>query len=387
VEPNRSKGRGQVVAIGALSAALAVLGVGCRDDGNDLVDGDDRADTIEASDASDASDASNGSEVPDASQASSIGDEPAGTAATDVTAAGTATSAPSDRPTDTSQPAQSAGTRPADAEDTPGSGTAPDATQPPASDPPPTTTQPATEPPPPTQPIDAGTLAFCDAVVAAEATFTRGPLVDFATATPEEIDAAVAEHEATLDSLLGATAAASPAGIAPDVATVVDFVRSSLASGEDVASDPDYRAADERVDVFVADSCGYRTVEVSAVEYSFDTIPTSLPAGRTTFVFTNNGAEIHEMVVFRINDGVTETVDELLALPEDEAFEKVTFTGATFGVQRETDTETFELTPGRYVALCFVPIGTTEVEPDDADVAEPGPPHFTEGMQAEFTVS
>jgi hypothetical protein len=223
--------------------------------------------------------------------------------------------------------------------------------------------------------------------VAAETTFTRGPVVDFATATPEEIDAAVAEHEATLDSLLGATAAASPSGIAPDVATVVDFVRSSLASGEDVASDPDYRAADERVDVFVADSCGYRTVEVSAVDYSFDTIPTSLPTGRTTFVFTNNGAEIHEMVVFRINDGVTETVDELLALPEDEAFEKVTFTGATFGVQRETDTETFELTPGRYVALCFVPIGTTAVEPDDGDVAEPGPPHFTEGMQAEFTVS
>jgi uncharacterized cupredoxin-like copper-binding protein len=230
-------------------------------------------------------------------------------------------------------------------------------------------------------------VAFCGAVVTAESTFIRGPLVDFATATPEAIAAAIDAHEAALEPLLGDVTAGAPAGIAPDVATVVDFVRSSLASGEDVTSDPDFRSADERVDRFVADSCGYRRVEVSGVEYSFGNLPTSLPAGRTTFVFTNNGAEIHEMVVFRINDGVTETVAQLLALPEEEAFEKVEFAGATFGVQGETDIETFELTPGRYVALCFVPTGTIEVETDESEIVEPGPPHFTEGMQAEFTVT
>jgi hypothetical protein len=184
--------------------------------------------------------------------------------------------------------------------------------------------------------------------------------------------------------LLAAAAAAAPAGIAPDVETVVTLIRSNIESGEDLASNADYRAADERVDVFIADSCGYDTIAVSGLEYSFAGLPASLPSGRTTFVFTNDGAEIHEMVVFRINDDVTETVDELLALPEDEALSKVQFAGATFGVQGETDTETFELTPGRYVALCFVPVGTTDVVVDEN--AEPGPPHFTEGMKATFTV-
>ena len=386
LQPKLIRGRGQFTAIGAVAVALAVLGTGCRDDGNDLVDGDP-TDTIEASDAA---------EVADASQASPIGEGPADTQPTNATDAAPATDAPADgQPsTDTGQTTdteQTTDTGPdatgPDATDPTATGSAPDATQPPSSDPPPSTSQPASELPTPTQPTDAGTVAFCDAVVTAESTFNRGPLVDFATATPEEITAAIEAHEAALEPLLAAAAAAAPAGIAPDVATVVDFVRSNLATGEDVASNPDFRAADERVDGFVADSCGYLRVEVSGVEYSFENLPSSLPAGRTTFVFTNNGAEIHEMVVFRINDGVTETIDELLALPDDGAFTKVTFAGAMFGVQGETDIETFELTPGRHVALCFVPTGTIEVETDESEVTEPGPPHFTAGMQAEFTVT
>ena len=243
-----------------------------------------------------------------------------------------------------------------------------------------TTTQPTTT----TQPVDAGTLAFCDAVVAAETSFSRGPDIDFANSHVRADHRRGRRTRAALEPLLAAASAAAPAGIAPDVETVVTGIRSSLDAGDDLASDPDYRAADERVDVFVADSCGYDTIAVSGVDYAFSGLPASLPAGRTTFAFTNNGAEIHEMVVFRINDDVIETVDELLALPEEEALSKVQFAGATFGVQGETDIETFELTPGRYVALCFVPVGTTDMVVDES--VEPGPPHFSEGMKATFTV-
>jgi hypothetical protein len=191
---------------------------------------------------------------------------------------------------------------------------------------------------------------------------------------------------ATLDPLLSASVAAAPAAIAPDVATVVEFIRSSLATGADVTSDPDYRVADERVDVFVAGSCGSDTIEVSGVEYAFENLPTSLAAGRTSFVFTNHGEEIHEMVVFRFDDDVTETIDEILAL-EDDASSKVQFIGSTFGAQGETDTETFDLTPGRYAALCFIPVGTTDATNIDESAEPPGPPHFAVGMQAEFTVT
>ena len=66
---------------------------------------------------------------------------------------------------------------------------------------------------------------------------------------------------------------------------------------------------------------------------------------------------------------------------------KVQLIGSAFGAQGETDTETFELTPGRYVALCFVPVGTTDAATLDDGSEPPGPPHFAVGMQAEFTVA
>ena len=222
--------------------------------------------------------------------------------------------------------------------------------------------------------------------MAAQTAYNRGPVIDFANSTAEEIAAAVAANNAEVEPLLADASATAPTAIAADVETVVTAIRSSLESGEDLTSDVTYQAADEVVDVFVAGSCGYDTIPVSAVEYAFVGLPATVPAGRTTFAFTNNGAEIHEMVVFRINDDVTETIDELLALPEDEALAKVQFVGSTFATQGATDIETLELTPGKYVALCFVPVGTTEVEPADGNAEPLGPPHFTEGMQATFTV-
>ena len=47
-----------------------------------------------------------------------------------------------------------------------------------------------------------------------------------------------------------------------------------------------------------------------------------------SFKFTNEGAEDHELAIARKNDGVTESFDELLALPEEEAMTKVTFVTA-----------------------------------------------------------
>ena len=53
-------------------------------------------------------------------------------------------------------------------------------------------------------------------------------------------------------------------------------------------------------------------------DYGFTGLPTSLPAGVISFELTNAGSEPQVMVLVRKNDNVTETFDELLALPEDE---------------------------------------------------------------------
>jgi hypothetical protein len=88
--------------------------------------------------------------------------------------------------------------------------------------------------------------------------------------------------------------------------------------------------------------------------------------------------EPHELVLFRVNDGVTETIEELLALPEEEAFSKVTPAGVVFADAPGSEAATMlDLEPGRYAAVCFIPIGG----------GEDGPPHFTGGMVAELQVA
>ena len=62
----------------------------------------------------------------------------------------------------------------------------------------------------------------------------------------------------------------------------------------------------------------------TAADYAFQGVPSEVDSGVTSFEFKNGGTEVHEMVVFRINDGVTETVDELLAMPEEEVVTKTT---------------------------------------------------------------
>jgi hypothetical protein len=153
-------------------------------------------------------------------------------------------------------------------------------------------------------------------------------------------------------------------------------------------------------------------ITVTGYEYAFGDLPSSVPAG-TSLAFMNTGAEVHELIVARKNDGVTESWDELIALPEEEAFQKVTTFGPLFAAPGES--ATFGIGPagpapmtaltldqeGEYLALCFIPQGTTEL-PDFSAEAAPassvaptstesmapqGPPHFVLGMRQEFTVT
>lgn len=93
-----------------------------------------------------------------------------------------------------------------------------------------------------------------------------------------------------------------------------------------------------------------------------------------SFALENAGVEEHEMVLFRRNDGVTDSLDQLLELGEEEIFSKLTFTGVTFGGPGTTSYTAMDLEPGTYFLLCFIPQG------------EDGPPHFIGGMKHTVTV-
>ena len=149
-------------------------------------------------------------------------------------------------------------------------------------------------------------------------------------------------------------------------------------------------------------------VQVTAVEYAFQGLPTSLPAG-TQLGFTNAGAEVHEMVLVRIADDTTETLDELLAMdaqgrdPVAEGLvEMIGENGPLFAAPGTTAEGTLLLErEGRYVVLCFIPQGLTDVSvleslgpdtdpadmPPEVQAIMANPPHFTLGMIQEFTVT
>ncbi len=170
-------------------------------------------------------------------------------------------------------------------------------------------------------------------------------------------------------------------------------------------------------------------VAVHAVDYAYQGVPQTLPAGEVRFSFTNDSKnEAHQMELFRINDGVNESFDQILA--EDEAQQKkeeqqdqqngqggqpggqsgqqaqqagqpqaqpgggqgaqnppanqnppppkMTFfadTGAAPGDGAKLDL-IGKLPPGRYGMVCFLPVNGDEANG----------PHWKKGMKAEFTV-
>ena len=146
---------------------------------------------------------------------------------------------------------------------------------------------------------------------------------------------------------------------------------------------------------------GPSLVAVHAVDYSYQGAPATLPAGEVRFSFANDSkSQAHQMELFRINDGVNESFDQILA--EDEAQQKqqnqqnqqggqnppanqnpppppkMTFyagTGAAPGNAAKMDL-IGKLPAGHYGMVCFLPVNG-----DDANG-----PNYKKGMKAEFTV-
>jgi hypothetical protein len=168
----------------------------------------------------------------------------------------------------------------------------------------------------------------------------------------------------------------APAEVADAAGTAVEGVRSGN------VEDPTVFEAINTIDQWVADNCGYAVHDVTGRDYEFVGMPEKVSSGVNIFRFTNEGAELHELVVQRIKGD--ETMQELLELPEKQAEKKLEFVGATFAEQGATSYLYVDLKkPGRHGAVCFLPVGSTDAEAiEHAD----GPPHAAEGMATEFEV-
>ena len=118
---------------------------------------------------------------------------------------------------------------------------------------------------------------------------------------------------------------------------------------------------------------------MTAADYQFNGLPTTLKAGATVFQLTDSAPlEHHEMVIFRRKPGVTDKATKFLGLSQKQALKKlepVDSAGETSPGQ--TSYAITNLTPGQYIATCFLTQGGKKK----------GKGHYQLGMITEFTVS
>jgi hypothetical protein len=119
-------------------------------------------------------------------------------------------------------------------------------------------------------------------------------------------------------------------------------------------------------------------VEIIASDYAFKA-PQRLPAGRTTFRFTNNGKQRHELNITRLKKGVS-TDQMLAAIRADQSVKSLTegSVGVLFAEPggRSQSGLTVDLTPGEsYAVICIF---------RDSAGAKP---HYDLGMSAMISVS
>jgi hypothetical protein len=192
----------------------------------------------------------------------------------------------------------------------------------------------------------------------------------------EPTPAQTTKIETRLSALLEDAKAVVPTEIEPQVTAAVEVFGQGL---EAAFQDPTLQQYGSEIDAWAADNCNYQVVDVTATDYHFDGIPKNLDAGRTLFVLTNEGAELHELIVARIK---TKTPLKKLLADEKRGEKETEFTGITFAAQGEKGYAYMTLEQGRNVAACFVPVGSV-----DPNVEVDGPPHVAEGMVQEFKVS
>ena len=135
------------------------------------------------------------------------------------------------------------------------------------------------------------------------------------------------------------------------------------------------------IDKYAYDACPGTALAATAIDYEFQGVPATLPAGLTKIKFTNSAPkEDHEFAIFRLLPAA-EGMDtlELLKMPEKKAAKYADLDSAvfTFAPAGEEGYTVAHLEPGKYVYACFIPV----------DGKNKNAPHFMEGMYGTFTVS
>ena len=188
----------------------------------------------------------------------------------------------------------------------------------------------------------------------------------------------------TRPALLALTLGIALAGCSDDGADVRDASSSSSTSGSASGSGSGSGSGSSST----ASDCPSAAADPTAVavkmeEFDVEVEPATARAGRLTFVVTNSGEDVHELVVVKADDAaklprVTSTDPATNGQVDENKLPAGAFVGEVEGIPAgRTCAGSFPLTAGKYVLFCNI-VEIHDGKPEN---------HFELGMQAPFAVA
>lgn len=219
--------------------------------------------------------------------------------------------------------------------------------------------------------LTAGTFAALAGPASAQ---TDGDLAAFCAG---RIEANSVEGKAANLAIMNRLIGAAPSGVKAQITALRDAYQKK---GDKLFNSEQGLTLLGALDTWVYDNCPGKQVAVTAIDYQFDGVPTSLPAGVTKFKLTNNAPkELHEMGIVKLTDAATgQDLKKILSLPEKQQAKYFDDSSSTFmfAPPGQSGYGPINLEPGTYAYACFIPQGGKKN----------GTPHFMLGMNGTFTV-
>lgn len=205
------------------------------------------------------------------------------------------------------------------------------------------------------------------------------PTGDVAAFCAARIEANNARGKVASLSVIEKMVTAAPAAVAQPITSLRDGFKKK---GEKLFNSEAGLALLGQIDSWVYDNCPGTRVPAIAIDYEYQGVPTSMPAGIAKFKFTNNAPkENHELIIFKLNDkGADVDPEKFVGMPQGKAQKLVdpSTQAFMFAPPGQSGYSPLNLTPGKYVYACFLPQNGNEKN---------GEMHAKLGMYGSFTVS
>jgi len=179
--------------------------------------------------------------------------------------------------------------------------------------------------------------------------------------------------------VLSAALATAPDELATHLEVLVPVIAATEKGASLPVDDPTVLTAIAGYESWAHAFCGFSNVDVMAMDYEFEGVPTTVAAGPTSFAVMNHSekGEFHVAALGRVRPGQEVDLKELVDTPIEQLGQRLDLLPNTAAAAAgQTAGVLVDLAPGHYFLLC-----SSQSEEND-----PTTGHLYKGMLAEFDV-